>query len=130
MSHMVTIELPDTLYERFKVRSPKTKRSLEQELLTAFALELPTLPLAQVGEIPAFNEVIEFLASGPSTSAIVQFQLSSAARQRAKTLLLKDREAGLTEAESKELDFYMELGDFLGVLRSKAQLQLQSSPNQ
>jgi hypothetical protein len=39
--------------------------------------------------------------------------------------LAKEREQGLTASEAKELDFYTELGDFLGILRAKAMLHLQ-----
>lgn len=69
---------------------------------------------------------MDFLVSGPSSAQLLQFQLSIEARQRASELLQKDRDQGLTPAESQELDFYVELGDFLGILRAKAQLQNQN----
>lgn len=125
MSHSVTLELPDELYQKFKRRSQQTKRSLEDELLTAFALDLPVLPVSETGELRAYNEVLEFLTSGPSAADIAQFHLSSEVRQRAQTLLTKEKEQGLTASEAKELDFYVELGDFLGILRAKALLHLQ-----
>jgi len=124
MAYSVTLELPDELYQKFKRRSQQTKRSLEDELLTAFALDLPVLPAAETGELQAYNEVLEFLTSGPSATEIAQFRLSSEAQQQAQTLLRKEREQSLTAAEAKELDFYIELGDFLGILRAKALLRL------
>jgi len=126
ISHTVTIELPDTLYQKFAARSRQTKRRLEEELITAFAVDLPVLPFVEAANLKAYDEVMDFLASGPSPSAILQFQLSVEARQRASTLLQKDRTQGLTDTETQELDFYVELGDFLGILRAKAQLQLQN----
>ena len=75
--HSITLELPDKVYQHLKRRSQQTNRSLEEELLTAFALDLPILPL--------------------------------------------------TATEAKELDFYVELGDFLGLLRAKALLYLQNN---
>jgi hypothetical protein len=122
ISHTVTIELPDVLYQKFAARSRQTKRRLEDELVIAFAVDLPVLPFAEAANLRAYDEVMDFLASGPSLSAILQFQLSAEARQRASTLLQKDRMQGLTTTESQELDFYVELGDFLGILRAKAQL--------
>lgn len=122
MSHSVTLELPDELYQKFKQRSQQTKRSLEDELLTAFALDLPVLPVAETEDLEAYNEVLEFLTGGPSAAEIAQFRLSAKSRHRAQTLRTQEEEQGLTAAEAKELDFYIELGDFLGLLRAKALL--------
>lgn len=128
VSHTVTIQLPDLLYQKFAARSRQTKRTLEEELVTAFAVDLPILPFAESVNLKAYNEVMDFLASGPSPSEILHFQLSVEARQRASSLLQKERTQGLTETEAQELDFYVELGDFLGILRAKAQLQFQDKP--
>jgi len=125
-SHSITLELPDKVYQHLKQRSRQTNRSLEEELLTVFALDLPVLPLAETEEFQAYNEVLEFLSGGPSPADIVQFQLSTEARERAQALLAKEKAQSLTTAETKELDFYVELGDFLGLLRAKALLHLQN----
>lgn len=124
--HSITLELPDKVYQHLKRRSQQTNRSLEEELLTVFALDLPILPLTETEEFQAYNEVLEFLSRGPSAADIAQFQLSVEARERAQALLAKERVHGLTAAEAKELDFYVELGDFLGLLRAKALLHLQN----
>jgi len=126
ISHTVTLELPDPVYQKFVARSRQTKRPLEEELITAFAVDLPTLPFIEAANLKAYDEVMDFLVSGPSSAQFLQFQLSIEARQRASELLQKDRDQGLTPAESQELDFYVELGDFLGILRAKAQLQNQN----
>jgi hypothetical protein len=127
MTQSVTLELPDEVYQKFKARSQQTKRSIEEELVTAFALDLSILPPLETGGMRAYNEVIGFLASGPSVGEIAQFKLSDEIRQRASTLLAKERAQGLTEDEAKELDYYVDLGDFLGILRAKAQLQLHAN---
>ena len=127
MTQSITIELPDEVYQKFKVRSQQTKRSIEEELVTAFALDLPILPPLETAGTRAYHEVMGFLASGPSVGEIAQFRLSREITQRASALLAKEREQGLTPDESKELDSYVDLGDFLGVLRAKAQLQLHES---
>jgi hypothetical protein len=125
MPHSITLELPDDLYQKFKKRSLQTNRSLEEELLTAFVLDLPLLPLDDSEELTAYQEVLEFLSSGPSVAEIAAFQLSAQARERARDLVEQNKAESLTLAENKELDFYVTLGDFLGVLRAKAQLHLQ-----
>lgn len=123
--HSITLELPDQVYQHLKQRSQQTKRSVEEELLTVFALDLPVLPLTETAEFQAYNEVLEFLSGGPSAEEIVHFQLTESARQRAQALLEREKAQELTVAERKELDFYVELGDFLGLLRAKALLHLQ-----
>ena len=125
-SHAIMLELPEELYQKLKQRSQKTKRPLEEELVTALALDLPIWPLSETGELRAYNEVMEFLTSGPSVKEMAEFQLSAEAQDRAQVLLAKEREEGLTAAEAQELDFYVELGDFLGILRAKALLRLQN----
>ena len=80
--------------------------------------------MAKRSEFQAYNEVLEFLSGGPAAAEIVQFQLSDEAQQRAQALLAKERTAWLTAAEAQELNFYVELGDFLGILRAKAMLHL------
>lgn len=126
LSHTVTLELPDPIYQVFAARSRITKRPLEEEIITAFAVDAPTLLFAEAAGLTAYDEFLEFLANGPSSNEILQFQLSDKVRQRANQLVEKNRSQSLTNDEIQELDFYVELGDFLGILRAKTQLQMQS----
>lgn len=125
-NHTVTLELPDSVYQVFVARSQLTQRPLEEEIVTSFVADAPLLSLLHAHNIKAYDELLDFLASGPSPEKILEFQLSPAAQKRASELLQKNREQELSEADSKELDFYVELGDFLGLLRAKAQLHLKS----
>ena len=120
MSYSVTLEIPDALYHKFKVRSQRANRSLEDEFLTAFAVDLPVLPSTETAVIQAYEEILDFLAGGPSPFDIIQFRLSDSVVQQAQLLLEKEREHGLTDAEAQELDAHVALGDFLGILRAKA----------
>ncbi len=129
MSHSVTLDLPDNLYRNLQQRNQQTNRPLEEELLTAFALNLPAPLSMERLEDGVHGEVMGFLGSGPSTKEITQFQLSSEASGRASELMAQERERELTEAETRELDFYVELGDFLGLLRAKALLHLNKQAN-
>ena len=128
MTYSVTLELPEPIYQSFKERSKKTHRSLEDELLNSFATELPILPKAATVDLEAYNEVFNFLLSSPTANEIVQFRLSGNSIQRATDLLAKQRSIhGLTLAEDRELDAYVELGDFMDILRAKAMLQMQNT---
>ncbi len=66
MSYSVTLEIPDALYQKFKVRSQKANRSVEDEFLTAFAVDLPVLPSTETAVVQAYEEILDFLAGGPS----------------------------------------------------------------
>lgn len=87
------------------------------------------LPFIERRNFKAYHEVMHFLSNNPSPAEIDQFQLSAQARQQARDLLARERTGGLTNAEAQELDFYVELGDFLGILRAKAQLELCKEEN-
>lgn len=126
MNYSVTLELPDNLYQKLHARSQQANRSLEDEMLTSFAADLPVLPTIETPILQTYNEIMDFLAGGPTPTEIVQFRLPEAVLQRVHALLDKEREQPLTESEAQELDAHVALGDFLGVLRAKAQLKLQS----
>jgi ABC-type cobalamin/Fe3+-siderophores transport system ATPase subunit len=71
---------------------------------------------------PAYREVFEFLASGPSPRQIIAHRPSAALQQRVTELLEKNREAELSEEESAELDGYEQAEDLLGMLKARAHL--------
>lgn len=129
MSYSVTLELSDSLYKKLKIRSQQANRSVEEELLTALAVDLPVPPSSETTVARAYDEIMDFLASGPSPHEIIQFRLSDEIVRQAQMLLEKERTNQLSDEETKELDAHVALGDFLGILRAKAQLKLQPYTN-
>lgn len=125
--HSITINLPDHLYHRLKERSEQANRSLEDELLSTLAMDMPLLLHHQPEQQALYEMVLDFLTDSPSPQDIIAFKLPETASERAKQLLQKERQNSLTANEAQELDFYVELGDFLGILRAKAQVQLKQS---
>ncbi len=77
---------------------------------------------------PVFNEMIEFLAGGPTPQQIVAFKVSPATQARLDDLLDKNREDGLSEDEAAELDAYGQVNFVLLLLKARARPML-SSPN-
>lgn len=122
-THAITLELPDPLYQSIRRLSRRSQRSLEAELLTL--LESHT-PAPGYGAYPAFDEVVDFLGRGATAGEIAAFKLSPAARARARELLAKNRAEALSEDETRELDVYVELEDFMALLKIRAHEQLQS----
>ncbi len=125
-TYTVTLDLPESLYQQLSRRSQQSHHSLEEELLAVLMTKVRSSETA--GNLPpAYNEVIEFLGRGVTAQEITEFRLSSIAQTRAKSLLDKNKEGTLTPAEEAELDSYIELEEFMGLLKVQALRQLQNN---
>jgi hypothetical protein len=80
----------------------------------------------EIRQPSADDEVLEFLVSGPSPQAILDFRPSSAAQERLRQLIQTNREGTLTALETAELDAYQLLEHFMRRLKIKALIKLQS----
>lgn len=60
-----------------------------------------------------YDEIIDFLASGPSAEQIVNFRPSDPVQQRAQELLARNRAGQLTAEEELALDQFVEAEWFL-----------------
>jgi hypothetical protein len=69
---------------------------------------------------PAYCEMFDFLASGPTPEQIIGHQASLALRERVAELLEKNREAELSEEEAAELDGYEQVDDLMSLLKARA----------
>lgn len=119
----ITLEVPDSLAARLK---PLHDR-LPQFLSTALELlpaEAP-LPIADSESThPAFNEMLDFLANGPSPEQIVAFKISPNVQIRLEDLLDKNREDGLSDDEAAELDVFSQVNHIMILLKARAHLAL------
>lgn len=70
--------------------------------------------------MPFYEEVLDFLAIGPSAQDIVRFRPSVAAQQRFSELLELNRQRELTLAENEELDHYIRIDRMISLLKAKA----------
>ena len=104
-------------------RLAKRHEQLPQLLALAlelFPAELPlAAPVVHAGQ-PVFDEMLGFLASGPTPAQIVAFKLSPAAHMQLEALLDKNREEGLSDAEEVELDVYEQVNHLLLLLKARA----------
>lgn len=69
---------------------------------------------------PAYFEIIEFIAAGTTSEAVARFQPSPEAQRRVAELIEREKEEGLSEEESAELDHFMELEHILRMAKAKA----------
>jgi hypothetical protein len=124
----ITLELPDELAARLVTLRDRLPQLLSIALELSPSSDVPlTLP-ALTPAHRAFEEMLDFLASGPSPEKIVAFKVSPAAQARLEELLEKNRQEGLTDEEAAELDVYSQVNHILILLKARARLAL-SSPN-
>jgi hypothetical protein len=74
-----------------------------------------------------YDEVIDFIASGPSPGAVASFRLSDAVNQRAELLVQREKSGELTVDEKSELDHYLELEHIMRLAKARAR---QRSPHE
>ena len=109
----MTIHIPDELASRLE--------PVQDRLAEIIELGLREMEPVQYS---LHNEVIEFLAGGPSPRAIVAFRPSEEAQARVVELLNKNRAGTLTPAEQAELDQYENLDYFMTLVKARARQHL------
>jgi len=68
----------------------------------------------------AYQEIIDFIASGTSPESVVAFRPSEAAEERVRTLLHKEKNAELTDEEKTEFDHYMHIEHLMRLAKVRA----------
>ena len=109
----MTIAVPDNLAERLMSARDRLPEILE-------------LGLRQLTTIQGYSEVIEFLASGPTPQALVEYHPSPKVQERVRELLEKNRGNSLTTSEQSELDQYESLDLFMTLVKARARQRLAS----
>ncbi|MGH2516315.1 MAG: hypothetical protein ACRDHP_11735 [Ktedonobacterales bacterium] len=72
----------------------------------------------------AESEIVDFLSRRPTPDEIVAFHLSQEASDRAYELIALERERRLSNDEQHELDIYLYLEHFMGMIKIEAHRQL------
>ena len=110
-----TIEVPDTLLPQLEQLQDRLPALLMQWLSIA-NLSQQNITDRSI----AFEEVLDFLMTQPTPLEIWNFQVSETAQQRLRELLDRNREGGLNEIETDELDSYEELDRLMQMLKIRA----------
>jgi len=74
--------------------------------------------------IRAYEEVVDFIAAGPSPQSLVAFRPSEATEQRVEELVAREKTASLTPDEVSELDHYLELEHLMRLAIARARQYL------
>ena len=77
--------------------------------------------MSQAPTLSPIEEVVTFLAHGPSRDAIVAFRLSEPAQAHLRDLLRRNQASLITIDEARELDQMVLLDDILSLIRARVQ---------
>jgi hypothetical protein len=74
--------------------------------------------------IRAYDELVDFIAAGPSAESVASFRPSEASRQHVLDLLAREKSTGLTPEETSELDHYLQLEHLMRLAKARARRHL------
>ncbi|MCT7950676.1 hypothetical protein NG798_12815 [Ancylothrix sp. C2] len=86
---------------------------------------MTTTPLTK-----AYEELIEFIATGTTPQSLINFQASDTVKQRVIHLIELEKINSLTQDEKKELDNYMQIEHLMRLAKAKAYKYLPTSSHQ
>ena len=72
----------------------------------------------------AHEEIVEFMAAGPSARSVADFQASPEAKARVEFLIRKEKGEGLSPEEKVELDDFMQLEHLMRLVKARARSHL------
>lgn len=81
--------------------------------------------LALLTPMKAYEEVIEFIAAGPSSARVAEFTASPQTHARVAALLQRRNTTGLSPEETLELDDFMQLEHLMRLVKARARAHLQ-----
>ena len=70
--------------------------------------------------IRTYDELVDFIAAGPSSERVASFQPSEACRQHVLDLLAREKSTGLSPLETSELDHYLQLEHLMRLAKAHA----------
>lgn len=75
-------------------------------------------------EYRAYEEVIEFIASGTNPQTVVNFKPSAGVKRRVRDLIEREKTEGLPPDEKAELGHYMQLEHIIRLAKARARQYL------
>ncbi len=68
----------------------------------------------------AYEEVVDFIAAGPTPGKVIAFRPSEEARRRVADLVQREKTEGLAPEEASELDHYLHLEHLMRLAKARA----------
>ena len=78
-------------------------------------------------ETKAYEEIVDFIASGPSSREVVEFEPSEEAQERLRELMDRKKDGELTAEERSELDHFLQLEHLMRLAKARARERLASN---
>ena len=113
----ITLEVPDEVAARFHFAKERWPAFIRQAIADKLA-QPPPSPAPDTP--PLYQEIVDFLASGPAAAEIIAFKISPTAQERLEDLLEKNRETSLRIEERAELETYLQLSHVVARLKARA----------
>lgn len=109
----ITVEIPNDLAQRLRPVQNRLPEIIE-------------IGLRELTSSKSYfqNEIIDFLANGPSPEEIVAFRPSEKSIAHARELLDKNQSGSLTPTEKNELDRYEEIDYLMTLVKARARKKL------
>jgi hypothetical protein len=73
-----------------------------------------------------YEEVVNFIAAGPSSRQVAEFRASEEARGRVTDLIQREKTGGLSTEETAELESAIQLEHIMRLAKARARLHLES----
>jgi len=70
--------------------------------------------------VVAYDDFVEFIASGTTPKTVLAFQPSEAAKRRVSDLIAREKTSGLSRDEAAELDQYQQLEHIMRLAKVRA----------
>ena len=77
-------------------------------------------PIEKEFVMKAYDEVIDFIATGATPNSIVAFHPSPVVQERVAELIRREKIERLSEDEKSELDHYLQLEHLMRLIKAKA----------
>jgi len=75
-------------------------------------------------EARAYEELVEFIAGGTTPQAVADFEPSATTKQRVAELVAREKVAGLTADEARELDHFLTVEHLMRLAKAKARCRI------
>jgi len=70
--------------------------------------------------IRAYDEIVEFIASGTTPASVAEFQPSQETKDHIADLIHREKTAGLTPEEKSQLDHYLHVEHIMRLAKARA----------
>ena len=74
-----------------------------------------------MGAPKVYEELADFIAAGTNPQNVIAFRPSEETRQRVWDLVAREKDGGLSEEETSELEHYLQLEHIMRLAKARAQ---------